>query len=395
MIDNFITIAEVSLVAGSYSQISLHGPASLIDTKSIIYPCSNFQCRVPCPCNRCRRKCSYCRKAEHSETCYDCLEYKQDYDEHLLFHRAAHLSCKFCLNVFHHIPHFKFIVCQLAGSWPDLYEKQVSASLFDHQPTRLKPEPDQSLNYQCDKCDKKFKTRSDLRRHERSLHFNEEYQCSKCGSKFSRKDNMETHIRIAHSDPDNKFQFKVCDSTFSKRCHYLRHCKMSLKMKRECEICSDVFCSLKQVQQHKKKQHSNHTCDSCKKSFSDKAQLNRHTEAAQTEPGVFNHLCIECNSNFCTSQFLVRHMKIHMTTTNECLYCKKTFSSKWRLKEHLVKRKEASCEKCGDILCNGFDLKQHNYNAHIRRVCRFCNNGHYDPANYKLHMYQKHQELVE
>ena len=213
---------------------------------------------MPCPCNRCRRKCSYCRKAEHSETCLEC---KQDYDEHLLFHRAAHLSCKFCLNVFHHIPHFKF---KVSGSWPDLYEKQDSASLFDHQPTRLKPEPDQSLNYQCDKCDNKFKTRSDLRRHERSLHYKEEYQCSKCGSKYARKDNMETHIRTAHSDPDNKFQCKVCDSTFSKKCHYLRHCNMSLKMKRECEICSDVFCSLKQVQQHKKKQHSNHTCDSCK-----------------------------------------------------------------------------------------------------------------------------------
>ena len=134
-----------------------------------------------------------------------------------IFCFIAYLSCKFCLNVFHHIPHFKFIVCQLAGSWPDLYEKQVSASLFDHQPTRLKPEHDQSLNYQCDKCDKKIKTRSDLRRHERSLHFNEEYQCSKCGSKFSRKDNMKTHIRIAHSDPDNKFQCKVCDSTFFKK----------------------------------------------------------------------------------------------------------------------------------------------------------------------------------
>ena len=389
--------AEVSLVAGAYSQTTLHGPASLKETRSIIYPCSDFQCRLPCPCHRCRRSFSYCRKAEseHSETCGDCFECKQDLNEHLLFHRAVHISCKFCSNVSQHIPHFKFVVCQLAGYWPDIYEKQISASLFDHQTTKWKPEPDQSLNYQCDKCDNQFKTKSDLRRHERALHFLEEFQCSKCELKFSRKDNMETHIRTAHSDQDSMFECKVCDLTFSKKCNYVRHRKMSLKMKRDCEICSDVFCSLKQVQQHIKEQHSKHSCGSCKKSFSDKAKLRRHTEAAQTEPGVFNHQCVECESNFCTSQTLVSHMKTHELSDIVCQYCEKTFSTKWRLKVHIKNRKETFCVECGKTFCNGFDLKQHNFKAHILRVCRYCKNGQYRPANYKLHMFSKHQELVE
>ena len=388
--------AEVSLAARAYSQNALHGPASLRESRVIVYPCKKFRCRVPCPCHKCRVKVNHCEKTENNETCGDCTECRADYNDHLLFHRAVHLSCKFCTNISQHIPNFKFVICELAGYWPELFEKQTSAYVFIHiqssENPHLKPKHDQLSNRQCDKCEKKFKTIRDLRRHERSIHYLEKYHCIKCGSKFTRKDNMEVHMTIAHSEADHDFQCQICNSTFSKKCNYDRHCKL---VSRKCDFCSKDFCSIKQFQQHIKKEHSEHSCDSCNKCFPDRAQLKRHIEAAQSTPAVFVHHCVECDNNFCTSQSLVRHMKTHVTTTNECQYCKKTFSTKWRLKKHLLNRKESSCENCGDVLCNGFDLKQHNYNAHIRRVCRFCNNGHYDPANYKLHMYQKHQELVE
>ena len=363
--------AEVSLVAGAYSQNALHGPASLRESRAIVYPCSKFLCRVPCPCHKCRKKMYHCVTTECGETCGDCTECRADYDDHLLFHRAVHLSCKFCSNISRHIPNFKFVICELAGYSPDLYEKQTSADVFIHIQSsinpHLKPEHDQFSNRQCDKCKKKFKTIRDLRRHERSIHYLEKFQCIECGSKFTRKDNMEVHVKIAHSTADHDLKCQICNSTFSKKCHYERHCKL---VSRKCDICSKEFCSIKQFQQHIKREHSKHSCDNCSKCFPDKAQLKRHIEAAQTAPDVFVHHCVECNNNFCTLQSLVRHIKTHLT-------------------------KESPCTECGEILCNGFQLKQHNYNAHVLRVCRFCNNGHYDPANYKLHMYQKHQELVE
>ena len=39
--------AEVSLTAGAYSQNALHGPASLRESRAIVYPCKKFRCQVP------------------------------------------------------------------------------------------------------------------------------------------------------------------------------------------------------------------------------------------------------------------------------------------------------------------------------------------------------------
>ena len=33
----------------------LFGPASLLASRSVIYPCSRFRCSIPCPCQDCRK----------------------------------------------------------------------------------------------------------------------------------------------------------------------------------------------------------------------------------------------------------------------------------------------------------------------------------------------------
>ena len=117
-------------------------------------------------------------------------------------------------------------------------------------------------------------------------------------------------MTTAHSEADHDFLCQICNSTFSKKCNYERHCKL---VSRKCDIWAKDFCSMKQFQQHTKKEHSKHSCDNCNKCFPEKAQLKRHIEAAQTTPGVFEHHCVICNNNFCNSQSLVRHI------THTCL----------------------------------------------------------------------------
>ena len=111
--------AYVTLVAVKFvRQISLHGPASLKD-RTIIYPCERFKCRAGCPCQLCRIKSPYCTTARLEKPCSgDCLQCREDCQDHLMFHRADHTMCKFCENVRSHIPNYSFMVIQRRVYYP-------------------------------------------------------------------------------------------------------------------------------------------------------------------------------------------------------------------------------------------------------------------------------------
>ena len=98
--------STVTYIAGKYPEGSLHGPASSRVSKSIIYPCGEFRCRLDCPCHLCRKKAPNCLKAASNSSlaCGDCSDCSRDYIDHLLHHRARHLLCKYCepfMKLFH------------------------------------------------------------------------------------------------------------------------------------------------------------------------------------------------------------------------------------------------------------------------------------------------------
>ena len=161
---NSINEAEVSLVAGKYSaESTLHGPASLIKSRTIIYPCSSFHCRIPCPCHLCRKASCICEKAPLNKTCGECAECRLDCEDHLLFHRATHMNCKFCLNVLEYILHMQFVVCDVKGYYPTWYEVRSSASVFQHMMQDIEPDKDELSRFCCDECFKKFRKKGEAR----------------------------------------------------------------------------------------------------------------------------------------------------------------------------------------------------------------------------------------
>ena len=181
--------AQIILVADQYSQSTLHGPASCLKGKSLIYPCDQFRCRIGCPCKMCGKK-VHCSQAGTKNTCGDCPDCREDYEDHLLYHRAYHTLCKFCINVHEHLPNYSYIVRQTKGCFPAFYDHYVSASSFYVAISAYKGHSD---SYPCDKCDLNFPNKADLKRHEISLHFGEKHKCCICGLKYSRKDSLSQH----------------------------------------------------------------------------------------------------------------------------------------------------------------------------------------------------------
>ena len=387
-----VEAAEVTFIAGKYVDGSLYGPASLLKDKTIIYTCKWYRCRLGCPCHLCRKKVNNCEKSGNAETCSGpCVKCRGDCDDHLLFHRAPHLNCKFCKDVLNCLPNMKFIVLKIQGYYPDFYYKPISASLFDHwygdnDPTR----GEDSSKFSCDKCDKLFGKKAQLKKHELSVHFGSKYPCMFCGLQFTRKDNLEHHMKEFHCTAKDKLvqhQCEVCREMFRKKSNLVRHAKMV----RICETCSSVFCSTRQLLQHQRSIHPTYSCKDCKKSFPDRANLKRHVDGSLKEGGTRN-VCEHCDLGFCSIRDLSRHNR--MNHPNKCKYCGNSFSSNQNYKNHILKREDNLCTKCGKLLCSDRDLRIHINSVHNTRECRICLVS-YCFENYKHHMYTEHQELIE
>ena len=368
------TVAEFTLVAGPYvtcsiSKGTMFGPASTLRDKTLIYPCDRHRCRIPCPCQICRRKETFCHKPDHRKSSGDCRECRQDFDDHSIFHRAFHSSCKFCLNIHEVIPVMKFVIRDINGYWPHSYEVYNHAWLFEHWNCVSYPEKNELSKYPCNKCEETFKSKFDLKRHEQTQHFGLKFDCSCCGMQFSREDNLRQHIRRIHKIiPESKkesthhLQCDDCRVTFFKKSHLESHLKIT---KKQCDLCSINFCTFRQVQQHKLKQHSNFSCEHCKKSFPDKANLMRHTQRSRNEDNSLKNECQICSKTFCVTTKFLKHKKSHPKQPIECDYCKKKFSTKWWHGVHLSKRQENNCKQCGLMACSVYDLKVHVNAVHL------------------------------
>ena len=98
---------SVKLLPGkSIAEPWLYGPAMNLLTRSIIYPCTDFRCSLPCPCLLCAKIHSKCR-VPSSKPC-SCPDCAQHFENHREFHGTFHFGCKFCFQLVQKFPHFNF-----------------------------------------------------------------------------------------------------------------------------------------------------------------------------------------------------------------------------------------------------------------------------------------------
>ena len=349
------TEVDIILIARKSSNSRLYGPASSRLERSIIYPCSNFRCRVDCPCQRCRCKVPFCPKADAGETCCgECANCYRDLDNHLHFHRTLHLQCKFCANLLICIPKYRFFVFKFVERYDD-HRTPISLSLFRHKYIEHYPDQGKEAGHPCDKCEHIFKKKEDLKRHEMSQHFENKYSCVFCKLAFTRSDNLEQHVKSVHRRKNSPgFECSVCKLKFDRKSTLNRHGKDF----RKCEECFQLFCTLKQLQSHKRNVHFQFSCQLCKKAFTDTANLSRHTNEDHLDCGDKNN-CEICGVSFCTLLSLLKHRKELHKPSIQCNFCSKTFRSNVGFKVHIDKREEMLCDICGQCFCNNYDFKLH------------------------------------
>ena len=314
--------SDVSLIAGKYAEGFLHGPASSLTSKSIIYPCSEFQCKIDCPCQLCRYRSHYCiMSGSHIGSEKNCELCTNDYNDHMLHHRAYHLQCQYCTELHRIFPQYAYTVARWEYSYRNLIREpheDAKSYIFKHcyglayiakhdygMGDKSKEDENSGAGqFSCDNCTKKFKRKGDLKRHEVSQHFQPKNPCHLCGQNFTRKDSLNDHINNVHLKKGSRFECKKCNEQFSKESNF-----------------------------------------------------HRHFDGRKNKDGSDKYTCNICHDDFCTSRKLSKHLQSH--TKYECNECEKIFASKQNLETHTKNRVKESCPECGKTFCNRPDLNSH------------------------------------
>uniref|UniRef100_A0A667YWJ1 C2H2-type domain-containing protein n=1 Tax=Myripristis murdjan TaxID=586833 RepID=A0A667YWJ1_9TELE len=193
------------------------------------------------------------------------------------------------------------------------------------------------------------------------------YKCSECGKMFRHRSVLELHMRI-HSK-DKPYQCKVCGKRFRFSSYLQQHLIIHTgKKPHKCPDCGKDFAFLQNMKTHQKlHQEKPFRCTSCRKGYSDEAQLQHHM---LSHNGEKPHKCDLCDKSFGLAYLLRDHMNTHTgERPHRCDECHKSFSWFSSLLVHQkIHAHDAAtkfpCEECGKVFMTLTFYYKHQRLAH-------------------------------
>jgi len=230
-----------------------------------------------------------------------------------------------------------------------LEQKTVNSS----PPVKLEPRDQKSLLSQdnkkikhktyCKVCQEEFLNRKMLLEHEKISGHYLKFPCKYCDKKFRQKIQVERHEAQIHST-DMPFQCNRCDRKFKSEFSWKRHQdndEIHKKIKDytpylTCEVCGKQFerrrrwCLDQHMLTHEP--DKKHPCDICGKHLRSASYLQTHMKACS---GIKEEECAYCGKRFAKKSVLINHERLHTgETPYQCRICDERFRTHHKYTNH-------------------------------------------------------------
>ncbi|XP_063919581.1 zinc finger protein ZFP2-like [Zophobas morio] len=296
----------------------------------------------------------------------------------------------------------------------------------EDQPDYIDPQEFEGGDYECDLCQRKFKTTAGLKRHITVNHAEEEdlkdpltfqlcsccgepvdsahtigdFKCETCDKLFVQQNSLDRHCSIEHCEGDI-YKCVECKKEFKMKEHLIEHMKVHpLSKCIKCPDCSREFTRKYHLDRHIAQTGCNgaprktFVCKVCNKVFHRKDNLADHLRAHAGQgkrKKVF--ICEYCQKEFHGSALLNIHIRTH---TGEkpypCDLCPKRFPSSGAMKKHRrmhTGERPYACKECH----NRFAAKE-TLNRHMRthtgekpHSCQFCGKSFIQASQLRAHIF--------
>lgn len=194
-------------------------------------------------------------------------------------------------------------------------------------------------------------------------------KCHFCDKNFDKSvydEHLRTHDKtFFHCTHDG------CDKKFKRKSSLRKHNYLHKgKFKYECQECSLTFIDLTKFEVHKNTKHKtddtkSYKCNLCEKSFASLEYLKRHQVFHSDE---YRYKCSVCDQKFKWMTSFQIHQTIHVQkkTMVECSQCYKRFFNQRTLERHLQIHKNVKykCMLCERVVSNRKD----NIRRHIKHL---------------------------
>ena len=333
----------------------LFGPATKLNTRSIVYPCSREKCALPCPCLICHKKYPDCR-GEIECNCEECKLFNVDHNN---YHGCEHIGCKSCKSLVDAFGVFKFssIDKNIKPVNKGIFRFEIIEPSFELPPAS---DPRRPLKEFVKDILVREKWSEKLQNFREGVK-DDGMWCYVCSTLFFYEDMLREHLSIhdvgkifnhnfenedekAGSKPDLKCY--QCSTVFNTRPELIRHIEsVHYKEYIDCDDCDETFSREDSFKDHKRYQHSKSRdsvktwkCLKCGEIFTMKKNLTRHEREVcpMHDAKIYVMGCDFCEATFIRSSDLKRH-RINRSTKFSCNLCENMFCSKKTFLAHKEK----------------------------------------------------------
>ncbi|XP_018407110.1 PREDICTED: zinc finger protein 761-like [Cyphomyrmex costatus] len=191
------------------------------------------------------------------------------------------------------------------------------------------------VSYKCGTCNKEFKNKAHLTKHERTHNGEKPYKCEFCEKTFSQNGHRRQHIVATHYNDEryksNKdlytggvsYKCGTCNKEFKNKAHLTKHERTHNGEKPyKCEFCEKTFSQNKNLRRHIVAKHYNDE---------------RYKSNKDLYTGGVSYKCGTCNKEFKNKAHLTKHERTHNgEKPYQCEFCEKIFSQNGHRRQHIV-----------------------------------------------------------